>query len=81
MPWAASSLTLTHVAAGKPTVGGAGRAPWAASTLPPDLVELGRRDAGSDGGEHRVTGLGHGPGGRPQAGEVVVVIDGHECSS
>ena len=27
IPWAASLLMLTHVAAGKPTVGGAGRAP------------------------------------------------------
>ena len=35
MPWAASWLTLTHVAAGKPTVGGAGLAPWRASTSRP----------------------------------------------
>ena len=81
MPWAASSLTLTHVAAGKPTVGGAGRAPWAARMPRPISSSSAVETPGSDGVEHRVAGLGDGPAGDAQPGEVVVVVDGHRAQS
>ena len=67
----------THVAAGKPTVGGAGRAPWRSSTSRPTASSSAVETPGRGGGEHGVARLGDGPPGELQAGEVFVLVDGH----